>query len=115
MYKRKIQENLDCGLDVAMKVFGGKWNVKIIDCIHNGINRPSTLNRAIDGTSIRVIRLQLKELESYGIVKRDVLSQFPPHVEYSLSRLGLTALGVIDVIDAWGDTHRTRILKNMTV
>lgn len=111
MYKRKIPEKLDCGLDVAMKVFGGKWKVRIIDCIHNGINRPSTLERALDGASARVIRLHIRELESFNILKSTVLNEFPPHIEYSLTRLGLTAYGVVGLIDEWGERHRDRILK----
>lgn len=110
MYERKIPENLECGLSVALKVFGGKWKARIIHCIHMGINRPSSLHRAIEGTSPRVIRMQLKELEMHGIVKSTVIHNFPPHVEYSLTRLGITALAVVGVMDEWGYKYRDRIL-----
>ncbi len=33
MYERKISENLDCGVNVANKIVGGKWRACIIDSI----------------------------------------------------------------------------------
>ena len=45
MYERKIPEDLDCGIIVAMKVFGAKWKPCIIDAINRGYNRPRELHR----------------------------------------------------------------------
>jgi DNA-binding HxlR family transcriptional regulator len=110
MYEKKIPENLECGLNVSIKVIGGKWKARIIDCIHQGIKRPSALHRAIEGTSPRLIRMQLKELENYGIVRKQVVSTLPMRIEYSLTRLGITLLPVLEVLDKWGEKHRERIL-----
>lgn len=41
MYTRKKPEDLDCGIEVAMRVFGGKWKPCIIDAINRGKKRPS--------------------------------------------------------------------------
>lgn len=111
MYERKIPENLECGLSIAIKVIGGKWKARLIDCIHNGIKRPSELCKSIEGTSPRLIRMQLKELETQGIIRKRVIESSVPKVEYSLTRLGITVLPVIDVLDEWGDRHRERILN----
>lgn len=102
MYKRKIKEDLDCGLVVAMKVFGGKWKPCIIDAISRGTRRPSELHREIQSTSPRVIDMQLSELMEYGVVTKKATSGFPLYVEYSLTPLGESILPVLDTLGKWG-------------
>jgi DNA-binding HxlR family transcriptional regulator len=110
-YRKKVPETLPCGLDVALKVMGGKWKARLIDCIHQGIRRPSALRNAIPGTSDRLLREQLRELAGDGLVRRKIVTNRPLHVEYSLTRLGVTLLPVLEALDLWGEAHRARILK----
>lgn len=42
MYTRKMEEDLDCGLLLAMKMMGGKWKCCILDAIIRGITRATT-------------------------------------------------------------------------
>lgn len=102
MYERKIQEDLDCGIIVAMKVFGAKWKPCIIDAISRGAKRPSELHREITGASARVIDMQLSELVTYGVVMKEVTAGFPLCVEYSLTPLGETILPVLTHLNEWG-------------
>jgi DNA-binding HxlR family transcriptional regulator len=85
MYERKIKEDLDCGIIVAMKVFGAKWKPCIIDAISRGYKRPSELHREITSTSPRVIDMQLSELITYGVLSKKIQPGFPLFVEYSLT------------------------------
>lgn len=105
MYKRKIREDLDCGIVVAMKVFGGKWKPCIIDAINRGSRRPSELHREIAFTSPRVIDMQLSELMEYGVVTKKAGTGFPLYVEYSLTPLGESILPILEQLGAWGMTH----------
>ena len=41
MYEKKIPEDLDCGINITMKVLGGKWKACILDAINKGVKRPS--------------------------------------------------------------------------
>ncbi|MDF2193781.1 helix-turn-helix domain-containing protein [Paraflavitalea sp. CAU 1676] len=102
MYERKIKEDLDCGIVVAMKVFGSKWKPCIIDAIGRGIKRPSELHRAITSTSARVIDMQLSELMAHGIVTRKIHAGFPLFVEYSLTAVGETILPILEQLNTWG-------------
>lgn len=106
MYKRKIEEDLDCGIYVAMKIFGGKWKPCIIDAINRGFCRPSQMHREIKGASARVIDMQLRELEQYGIVSKIMQQGFPLRVDYSLTELGKSILPLLARIGAWGDAHK---------
>ena len=56
----------------------------------------------IDGISPRIFSIQLKELESDGIIIRNVVSTSPKFVEYSLSERGLTLIPILAQLAKWG-------------
>ncbi|AOM76296.1 winged helix-turn-helix transcriptional regulator [Pedobacter steynii] len=111
MYERKIPEDLECGINVAMKVLSGKWKPCIIDGINQGIRRPSELHALIDAAAPRVINMQLRELEEFGILYKKVYPGLPLKVEYYLTEIGEGTLPVIQALDQWGNKNREHILK----
>ncbi|WP_315815425.1 helix-turn-helix domain-containing protein [Paraflavitalea speifideaquila] len=106
MYEKKIKEDLDCGIYLAMKVFGAKWKPCIIDAINRGAKRPSELQRAINTASPRVIEMQLSELIRFGVITKEVFGGFPLYVEYSLTGLGKSILPILVQMEAWGQTNK---------
>lgn len=112
MYERKIKEDLDCGITVAMKIFGGKWKPCIIDAISRGAKRPSELHREITSTSPRVIDMQLSELITYGVLSKTIQPGFPLYVEYCLTPLGESILPILAHLNEWG-TKNKEIAKKM--
>lgn len=106
MYKRKLKEDLDCGLYVTMKVFGAKWKPCIIDAIARGAKRPSEIHKQITSTSPRVLDMQLRELLDFGVVTRTNQFRYPLHVEYSLTPFGESILPVLEHMARWGQTHQ---------
>jgi DNA-binding HxlR family transcriptional regulator len=111
MYERKIQEDLDCGIIVAMKVFGAKWKPCIIDAISRGAKRPSELHREITTTSARVIDMQLSELVTYGVLSKKVGAGFPLCVEYSLTPMGESILPILAHLNVWGLKNKEVVKK----
>ena len=111
MYERKIKEDLDCGIIVAMKVFGAKWKPCIIDAISRGIKRPSELHREITSTSPRVIDMQLSELVTYGVVSKQIQPGFPLCVEYSLTAMGESIVPVLAQLNEWGLKNKEIVQK----
>jgi DNA-binding HxlR family transcriptional regulator len=111
MYERKLPEILDCGIYITMKVLGGKWQPCIIDAINTGIRRPSEMHRYIDAASPRVINMQLRELESHGLVTKTVFDEVPLKVEYYLTPLGRSILPVIEAMNVWGDKNKYNVLN----
>src|SRR5690606_31620808 len=108
-YENKIPQDLGDGVTVAMKVIGGKWKPCIIDCIANGIKRPSRIYRAIGQASLRVINQQLKELYDYEVITKKMYQGYPLKVEYELTEFGETILPVIKAMQTWGDTHAEKV------
>lgn len=105
MYDRKIDENLDCGIFVASKVFGGKWKCCILDAINRGITRPVDIYNYIPDASKRVIEIQLAELLFYGAIKKYAEDTYPKKSEYSLTNIGKSFLPILSQMDKWGLAH----------
>jgi len=111
MYERKIKEDLDCGIIVAMKVFGAKWKPCIIDAISRGAKRPSELHREITSTSPRVIDMQLSELITYGVVSKTIYPGFPLCVEYYLTPMGESIVPILTQLNKWGIKNKDAVKK----
>ncbi len=114
MYKRKTEEDLDCGLYVTMKILGGKWKACIIDAIANGAHRPSEIHRLITATTPRVLDMQLRELLDYGVVTRRHRGTYPLYAEYHLTAFGKSLLPLLKQMAAWGDGNKN-FIKNRTL
>lgn len=111
MYNKKNPEDLDCGIEVAVKVFGGKWKPCIIDSIVKGHHRPSQIHRYIGTASPRVLNIQLRELEHYKVVRKKVFPGLPPRVEYYLTEAGKKILPVIALMERWGNQHKEEVKR----
>lgn len=110
-YERKTPEDLDCGVTVFMKVLGAKWKPCIVDLISRGHTRPSEIHKQLVTATPRVVDMQLKELEYYGIVTKKVRKGFPLHVDYSLTDMGKSLLPVIVSMDQWGAAYSGKVKK----
>jgi len=106
MYQRKTPEDLQCGITIAMKVFGAKWKPCLLDAIQRGFRRPSEMHREIRGATPRVLDMQLRELEVSGIVEKRQSAGFPLYTEYTLTDIGRSIMPVIDRINEWGLMHK---------
>ncbi|MES2477865.1 MAG: helix-turn-helix domain-containing protein [Bacteroidota bacterium] len=115
MYERKIEENLDCGIYLASKVFGGKWKCCILDAINRGIARPVDIGHYIPEASKRVIEMQLAELLIYGMIEKQSDDTYPKKSEYSLTIVGKSILPLLAQMDEWGLTHAAFVKERMTV
>ncbi|WP_030793706.1 winged helix-turn-helix transcriptional regulator [Streptomyces sp. NRRL S-920] len=102
-----------CGLDAAVDVVGGKWKPMILWALHAGRTlRFGELKRHIPGVSEKVLIQQLRELESDGIVHREVYREVPPKVEYSLTDLGQSLNAALRPLGSWGDQHMRQIVAS---
>jgi DNA-binding HxlR family transcriptional regulator len=106
MYEKKIPLTIDCGLRLTKEVLNGKWKPALLKAISRDIKRPSEILKLLPGATLRVLNVQLKELEHHGMLDKKTYPQLPPKVEYSLTDLGLSIMPIIDAMDEWGDAHR---------
>jgi DNA-binding HxlR family transcriptional regulator len=103
-YERKIPI-LDCGHEYTRRVLHGKWKIRILLYIAEGINRPSELERHIPQATRRVLDAQLAELLKHEVIDRTVFEESVKHVEYYLTDLGKSLMPVIAMMGKWGYQH----------
>lgn len=83
---------------------GKRWNGLIIRVLLEGPKRFSDISNMIPQLSDRVLSERFKELESEGIVKRNVYPETPVRIEYELTEKGAALRGVMDEVEKWGET-----------
>ena len=93
-----------CPMDVAMHYIGGKWKSTILMYLNTEQTlRFTELKKRMPDITEKTLSLQLKKLETDGLVSRKVFNTKPPlKVEYSLSSLGKTLRPVLNIVSGWG-------------
>lgn len=99
----------NCGLDAAVDVVGGKWKALILWALNDKPRRFGELKRSISGISEKMLIQQLREMETYGLVHREVYHQVPPKVEYSLTDFGQSLNTALLPLGEWGEKYMERI------
>ncbi|MFM9281334.1 winged helix-turn-helix transcriptional regulator [Paenibacillus jiagnxiensis] len=94
-----------CPIEMTLHIIGGKWKGIIIDILSEKSVRFNELKRLIPGITQRMLTLQLRELETDGIVKRKVEDTVPPKVEYSLTDQGENLSHILESMRAWGNKY----------
>jgi len=92
----------DCSVRPALKVIGGKWKPVILFHVMNGKKRFGELRRLMPDASQKMLTQQLRELARDGIISRQVYSELPPRVEYTLTKFGRTLRPVMRELCKWG-------------
>ncbi|MEH6306616.1 helix-turn-helix domain-containing protein [Olivibacter sp. CPCC 100613] len=111
MYEKKIPKDFSCGMTITFEIIGGKWKPCLIDSINQGIRRPSELAKQHPHASKRVLSLQLKELEAYGVIRKVIYPVLPPKVEYFLTEVGVSLLPLVDMMEKWGSEFMSEFNK----
>lgn len=63
---------------------------------------------SIGSVSQKVLTAQLRAMEAYGLVHREVYAEVPPRVEYSLTETGLSLSPVIEAMSDWGQSYQEK-------
>lgn len=92
-----------CALELALELVGGKWRMMLLYHLRNGALRSSELQRRLRDISGKMFTQTARALEREGLIARVVFPVVPPRVEYSLTRLGESAIPVIMQMGYWGE------------
>lgn len=90
-----------CPSRVILNHLTSKWGVLILIALRQGTLRFSELRRRIDGVSERMLAQTLQLLEEDGMVQRKSYETVPPHVEYSLTDMGMQAADKVHALVLW--------------
>lgn len=101
------KSNLSCGgVEKTIRIIGGKWKPLILYLLREGSLRYSELQKNIDGITQKMLTQQLRQLEIDGLLTRKVFPVIPPHVEYTLTKRGLSLLPLLRSMAEWGSNHK---------
>jgi DNA-binding HxlR family transcriptional regulator len=95
-----------CPVRDVMAQISDKWSILVLTGLRQGEKRFSELKRGIPDISQRMLTQTLRNLEREGLVSRKVTPTVPPRVDYSLTKLGLSLVGVLLPVATWAIKQR---------
>lgn len=94
-----------CLIERGMRILGGKWKASILWHVKDGPVRFNELSRMLGGASKKMVDQRLKELESQGLVSREVICTRPIAVTYEITDFGRTALEILEKLKDWTEEN----------
>jgi len=85
----------------AADVLERRYAVSILYASHQGCTRFGEFRRALGAIPPGTLAQRLTELETAGVLRREVRDTRPPHVEYVLTSDGRRLQDVLDALVAW--------------
>lgn len=95
----------------ALDILSGRWKLPIITSLYHGPKRYREILSDVKGITDKMLSKDLKELEMNKLIRRRVISSFPPAVEYSMTEHGRSLDRVIMELWEWGKKHRAEIIQ----
>jgi DNA-binding HxlR family transcriptional regulator len=93
---------------------GDKWTLLVVATLRHGTRRYSDLQATVPGISQRMLTLTLRRLVQDGLATRTSYPEVPPRVEYALTPLGASLLGVVGSVLDWASAHHEEIRAHRT-
>jgi DNA-binding HxlR family transcriptional regulator len=94
-----------CNLDFAMDLIRGKWKAVILCHLKDDPTRFSDLVKRTPGISEKVLSEKLRELETDGLIIREVRNELPPHVVYRLTPTGKQLFDILLQLQEWSKNY----------
>ena len=109
MAERKIAEaNFeDIGYSYTLSLIAGKYKPIVLYCLmeYEPV-RFNEMRRYVGSAADKTLSQTLKELESDGLIHREMFPEIPPKVEYTLTERGHSLVKVLDQLCTWGEENR---------
>ncbi|MBW4428548.1 MAG: helix-turn-helix transcriptional regulator [Nostoc desertorum CM1-VF14] len=102
-----------CAAHQMLEIIANKWTVLIVYALTQGKKRYGQLKQQIVGISPKMLIQNLRNLERYGLVEREVYLSVPPRVEYSLTPLGASLVEPLAILGEWAYQHITDVKTAM--
>lgn len=100
-----------CPTRLMLNRIADKWTVLVLGLLENETKRFSTLQREIGGISQKMLTQTLRSLERDGLIVRKVYPEVPPRVEYAMTPLGKTLVGLLGALRVWSETHMSEVMQ----
>jgi len=98
-------------IDNFLKLFGGKWKIKILTELAEGSKRFTELKVNINGITARMLSRELRNLETDTLIKRKTNKKNDKIKDYALTEFGKSSSNIIEAINNWGNDKKRKINK----
>ncbi|MFF0295935.1 winged helix-turn-helix transcriptional regulator [Kitasatospora sp. NPDC004615] len=85
---------------------GDKWSGAVLRCLQDGPHRFTELKARLRGVNPKVLTETLRAMERDHWLTRTDHGGNPPHVEYALTEVGGSLIGVLDTACTWAREHQ---------
>jgi DNA-binding HxlR family transcriptional regulator len=86
----------------SVELVGKRWSSGILMAVAQGATRFSEITTAVPGLSDRLLSQRAKELESSGLLEREVIPSIPVQVRYRLTSRGQDLMDSLQPLVGWG-------------
>ena len=102
----KKNDATKCPLEYGLKIFGGRWDSKIICLLSERERlRYKEIREDVNNITDQALTSTLKKLINDGLIERFQYSEIPPKVEYALTEKGKSVIPIIRSICEWSETN----------
>ena len=101
-----LEKKFNCPVEATISQIGGKYKAVILyHLLNNELLRFNQIQKQMPQATAKMLSRQLSELETDGLVHREVYPVVPPRTEYSLTERGKTLAPIINEIYDWGRAY----------
>lgn len=99
----RVADVLDCNCPSrrVLQHVTSRWGTLVLIALSDGTLRFSQVRRRVGGISERMLAQTLQVLESDHLVRRQAHDVVPPHVDYTLTPLGLEVTARVRSLATW--------------
>lgn len=101
----------DCPSREVLQHVTSRWGVLLLVALMGGTHRFSDLRRKVGGVSEKMLAQTLKWLEADGFVHRHARPTVPPHVEYTLTPLGMEVGNRVEALADWIEGNLPKVMS----
>ncbi|QKV96759.1 helix-turn-helix transcriptional regulator [Streptomyces sp. NA02950] len=112
MTRSRAQDPDVCGVTAAIAVMDGKWKTALLWLLESGPQRPGELRRQLPGLSEKVLTQALREMETDGLVHREVHDVLPLKTVYSLTAFGRELSEALGPVADWGHRRLEKLAQS---
>ena len=94
-----------CPIEDTLNVIAGRWKILLLWWLQEGELRFGELRRRVPTITQKMLTQQLRQMETEGLVNREVFAQVPPKVIYSLTERGHSLRPVLQSLYDWSRVH----------
>ena len=98
-----------CPVEMTLQLIWNKWKILILRDLLTGTKRFGELKKSVTGITQKVITSNLRDMESSGLLTREVFPEVPPRVEYTLTDTGYSLEPILDSMYSWGENYKRNL------